>query len=196
MIAAGNFKPNLNRRPPRLTKLKCCQAEGRLNVTQSSKTPYVRDAHRLADVLAAIQAMGSYKFYKLTFDRWADRISGDVGKAAHWQRVFEEHPEFFRLDSERKRASLIWRRQHPKLFHVDQERKLSKDEFEQLEQAEKSRVSRIALGAGEIQALMQAAIDLHSRAIEHQRERRWWLPLIASAIGGLLGALVGVGFSS
>ena len=159
---------------------------------QEEDSPYVLDANRLADVLAAIQAMGSYTFYKLSFDEWADRIAADPGNAPHWRKVFEEHPEFFRLDTERNKASLIWRRQHPKLFHVDQERKLSKDEFMELTSEQKARVSRVALNASDIQALMQAAIDLHSRAIEHQRERRWWIPLIASAVGGLLGALVGV----
>lgn len=137
--------------------------------------------------------MGSYKFYKLSFDGWADRISGDGTKAAHWQKVFEQHPEFFRLDSERKRASLIWRRQYPKLFEVDQDRKLTKDEFALLTPERKARVSRVALQATDIQALMQAAIDLHSRAIEHKREQRWWVPLVASGVGGLLGALVGAG---
>ena len=32
-----------------------------------SKSPYLVDDHRLADVIAAIQAMGTYKYYKLDF---------------------------------------------------------------------------------------------------------------------------------
>jgi hypothetical protein len=138
--------------------------------------------------------MGSYKFYKLDFAAWADRISGDSTKAEYWRKVLEEHPEFFRLDTAKEKASLIWRRQYPKLFHVDQERKLTRQEFDDLPATEKARVSRVALAAGDIQSLMQAAIDLHSRAIEHQRERRWWIPLLASATGGLIGALVGAAF--
>lgn len=67
---------------------------------RSTDSPYVWCANRLADVLAAIQAMGSYKYYKLPFDQRADRISGDSSAADRWRTVFEEHPEFFRLDSE------------------------------------------------------------------------------------------------
>ena len=82
-------------------------------------SPYLREDGRLGDVIAAIQAMATYKFYKLEFKGWADRISADETLAEHWRQVFQEHPEFFRLDGERKRASLVWRRQHPKRYSVD-----------------------------------------------------------------------------
>ena len=39
-----------------------------------SGSPYLNDDNRLGDVIAAIQAMGTYKFYKLSFDNWADRV--------------------------------------------------------------------------------------------------------------------------
>ena len=79
-----------------------------------SKSPYLKDDHRLADVIAAIQAMGTYKYYKLDFAGWSSRISGDETQDNLWRKVFEEHPEFFRLDSDREKASLVWRRQHQK----------------------------------------------------------------------------------
>lgn len=157
----------------------------------ANKSPYLAHPSRLGDVLAAIQSLGTYKFYKLDFAGWADRISGDASLAEHWKIVFEQHPEFFRIDSTKTRASLVWRRQYPKLFHVDEERKLTKSEFEALSPVKKQRVSRIALGAGDIQSLLKTAIDLHSRAVEQQRERRWWLPLVtagAALVGGLVGA--------
>jgi hypothetical protein len=76
-------------------------------------SPYLAEPTRLGDVIAAIQAMATYKYYKLDFEGWADRISADRNRADHWQAVFEEHPEFFRLDGERKKASLVWRRAVP-----------------------------------------------------------------------------------
>ena len=158
--------------------------------SQKSGSPYLHDSYRLGDVIAAIQAMGTYKFYKLSFDKWADRISGDTSKGEHWRRVFEEHPEFFRLDGQRERASLVWRRQYPKRFHVDEERRLPRDEFYQLTEEQKARVSRNPLTPDDIKALIDTAINLHSRALEQQRERRWWLPL-ASAVGALIGAIIG-----
>ena len=159
-------------------------------IHKSAESPYLANRHRLSDVLAAIQTLGTYKFYKLDFAGWADRISGDADMADHWQQVFEQHPEFFRIDSTKTKASLVWRRQHPKLFHIDEERKLTKEEFNELMPEQKQRVSRVALGAGDIQSLLKTAIDLHTRAVEHQRERRWWLPL-ATAAAALLGSLAG-----
>jgi len=76
-------------------------------VTEEKKLPYLDDPQRLGDVIAAIQAMGTYKFYKQTFEGWAARIAADTSKADHWKKVFEEHPEFFRLDTDRKMASLV-----------------------------------------------------------------------------------------
>src|SRR5664279_3256422 len=96
-------------------------------------SPYLREVGRLGDVVAAIQAMATYKFYKLDFEGWADRISADKSRAGHWERVFEQHAEFFRLDGERKRASLVWRRQYPKRFNVDTLKEISREEFEQLD---------------------------------------------------------------
>lgn len=139
-------------------------------MSPSKKSPYVATSDRLADVIAAIQAMGVYKFHMRTFDHWAQAISGDTSKGSHWRTVFEEHPEFFRLDTERKRASLVWRRQFPRLFDVDSERQLSKEEFASLSPEGRKRVSRARLSPSDIKALVEAAINLHSRAVEIQRE--------------------------
>lgn len=153
-------------------------------------SPYLADANRLGDVIAAIQAMAVYKFYKLPFSGWADRISADEKQAEKWKVVFLQHPEFFRLDSAREKASLVWRRQFPKRFDVDTERVLSVAEYAALTSEQKARVSRIPLTPGDIKALVDTAVSLHSRAIEHQRDRRWWIGL-ASAGGGLIGATIG-----
>ena len=61
-----------------------------LSVNQS---PYLINNNRLADVIAAIQVIGSYRFYKLDFAEWSNRISGDESKADYWRKVLEEHPE-------------------------------------------------------------------------------------------------------
>jgi hypothetical protein len=156
----------------------------------NAQSPYLSDPNRLADVISAIQVMSTYKFYKLTFDKWADRISADPSRGEYWQKIFDQHPEFFRLDSERKKASLVWRRQYPKRFHVDEERVLTKEEYDQLNESERKKVSRVRLTPADIKTLVDTAINLHARGLEEQRERRWWIPL-ASAIGGLIGGIAG-----
>ena len=55
------------------------------DLIKSKTSPYIEANNRLADVIAAIQAMGTYKFYKLDFAGWADRISGDELEAPHWR---------------------------------------------------------------------------------------------------------------
>ncbi len=163
-------------------------------MSQQSRSPYLYDPNRLADVIAAIQATAIYKFYKLSFAGWADRISGDKELSEHWKCVFEQHPEFFRLDSAREKASLVWRRQHQKRFSVDEAQTITKEEFYELDDHQKKRVSRTPLGATEIETLIETAINLHSRAMEHKRESRWWITAVVGTVGavsGFLGALIG-----
>jgi hypothetical protein len=160
----------------------------------SDKSPYLSDPNRLADVIAAIQVMSTYKFYKLPFDGWADRINADPSRATYWQNIFEQHPEFFRLDGQREKASLVWRRQYPRRFQVDDERVLTRDEYQSLDDKAKEHVSRVRLTPADIKTLVDTAINLHARALEEQKERRWWLPLasvIGGLVGGVLGALIG-----
>lgn len=155
-----------------------------------SESPYLKDSNRLGDVIAAVQAMAVYKFYKLSFEEWADRISADKSQAEKWKNIFIEHPEFFRLDSNSEKASLVWRRQFPRRYDVDAEKTLSIDEYEALPSERSARVSRVPLGSSEIKALVDTAVNLHSRALEHQKDKRWWTAL-ASAGGAIIGTLIG-----
>ena len=153
-----------------------------LNPTPS---PYL-EAGRLTDVIAAIQAMGTYKFYKLPIAGWADRIAADEDRAGHWLAVFRDHPEFFRLTDGQDRASLVWRRNQPRTYHVDLEECLSRDQITALPaQERKDRLTRAPLVAEQITALVTAAIDLHARALEHRRDSRWWVSIVAGLAGGL-----------
>jgi hypothetical protein len=152
---------------------------------------YLSDPGRLGDVIAAIQATATYKFYKLSFEGWAERISADKERASHWKRVFVEHPEFFRLDGDRTKASLVWRRQYPRCYYVDEGRALTTNELRQLsDDVRGNRVSRSPLTAADINTLIKTAVDMHSRALDAKKESRWWIPL-AAAVGSLLGALAG-----
>ena len=159
-----------------------------------NESPYLADSNRLADVIAAIQATATYKFYKLPFAGWADRIAGDDSQEHHWRNVFQQHPEFFRLDSARQKASLVWRRQHPKRFDVDTGIKITKDAFMALGDAAKDRISRTPLSSSEIATLIETATHLHARALEQRQDKRWWIAALVSVLGiamGFLGAVLG-----
>lgn len=157
---------------------------------RTALSPYLRDPGRLGDVIAAIQAMATYKFYKLDFESWADRMSADKSLAEKWKQVFLEHPEFFRLDSAKAKASLVWRRQFPKRYDVYAERVITWAEYDALTDEQKCRISRVPLSSSDIKALVDTAVNLHSRALEHQKDKRWWVA-IAGAVGGLVGSIVG-----
>lgn len=156
----------------------------------TQRSPYLGTGNRLADVIAAIQAMSTYKFYKLSFAEWADRITGSDATAIHWERVFREHPEFFRLNSAETSASLIWRRQHQKRFSVDEMRALTRKEYCSLSNNEKERVSRIPLESQELGILITTAIDLHARELAQQQDARWWLHTATALVGVILGAML------
>lgn len=155
------------------------------------RSPYLAEPNRLSDVIAAIQVMATYKFYKTSFEEWSDRIAADRSQAEKWKRIFIEHPEFFRLDSAREKASLVWRRQFVKRYDVDQERVLTADETtEILRGPRSSRLSRNPLTASDIKTLIDTAVNLHNRALEHEKDKRWWIPVF-SAVGALIGSFLG-----
>ncbi|MGF6858470.1 hypothetical protein [Paraburkholderia sp. CI3] len=159
-------------------------------IKEIALSPYLSDPNRLADVIAAIQVMATYGYYKLSFAEWADRISADLEQAERWRKVFLEHPEFFRLDSAREQASLVWRRQFRKRYDPRAGGEISGDEFYALDALRRSEISRLPLTASDIKMLIDTAVNLHSRALEHQKDKRWWIPL-ASAVGALIGSIVG-----
>jgi hypothetical protein len=162
------------------------------NKQTTVESPYLRPG-RLADVIAAIQCMAVYKFYKLSFSAWADRIAADETQSQKWATIFSEHPEFFRLDSARQKASLVWRRQFPKRYDVDEERALSERELLTLPPPKIGRLSRLPLTPADVKTLIDTAVNLHSRALEQQKDRRWWLPILTAAaalVGSVAGALI------
>jgi len=153
-------------------------------------SPYLKP-RRLGDVIAGITALGTYKFYKLDVERWADRITGAASDGPYWRGVFEEHPEFFRFASDRRKVSLVWRRQFPRNFNVDEEPEEFADH--EVDGLEESRTSRRPLSPSEVTELIGVAIQLHDRALEQQKAGNWWIPLVAAVLaflGALLGALL------
>jgi hypothetical protein len=155
-----------------------------------TESPYLKPG-RLADVIAALQATSTYKFYKLTFEEWADRLSADKTQTERWRLVFVEHPEFFRQDGDKVKVSLVWRRQFPKRYDVDTERVISAQEYNELTETQKLRISRVPLTATDLEVLVRTAVDLHSRALEEKKASRWWVPLATAVLGVLAGLAAG-----
>jgi hypothetical protein len=183
----------------------------------SKQSPYLTP-DRLGDVLAAIQAMGSNEAFRQTCEDWTRIISGPQARGDltedpiddqtddqavdqpvtkeqtnRWKIVFDEHPEFFRrsrTSSEGKeRYSLISRRALP-LVHREHKTKILNRDYKQLSSLEKKDYGRPQLSDGAIETLMAIAVNMHARAVEEKRDRRWWIPPILSGTGALAGALI------
>lgn len=159
-------------------------------MNKMQETPYTNNHKRLADVIAAIQVMATYKFYKLEFSGWADRIEGKPDNGEYWRSIFEQHPEFFRLDSKQERASLVWRRNYQKLYDVDKEEKISREDYISLSEEQKKRMSRTPLTNSDISTLISTAIDLHGSELDHKKDSRWWISGAIGLAGVILGAII------
>jgi hypothetical protein len=159
-------------------------------MSKIQKNPYTENDNRLADVIAAIQVMATYKFYKLGFSGWADRIEGRDSQGDYWKTVFKQHPEFFRLDSKEEKASLVWRRNYQKLYDVDKEETISRDTYNELSNTEKTRISRVPLTNSDISTLINTAINLHGGELDHKKDSRWWITGAIGLAGVILGAVI------
>jgi hypothetical protein len=111
-------------------------------------------------------------------------------QVARWKSVFDDHSEFF-LVYKRKgelKAALRWRYAN-KLYDPDNEIDYTPKQIKDRPEL-KSIVTSRPLEKDAIDTLLKTAIELHSRAIEAQAAKRWWLQLIPAGLG-FLGALAG-----
>ncbi|MEO1224520.1 MAG: N-carbamoyl-L-amino acid amidohydrolase [Pseudomonadota bacterium] len=161
-------------------------------------SPYLEPC-RLGDVIAAIQVLAYYKFYRLDVAEWAERISGDRSLAEGLGMVFHDHPEFFQLSTGDRgpKAALVARRSFTRSYDVDAGEGISKAEaMKRRDDADAwSRLSRRPLTPDETAVLIRTAIDMHSRAVEQRSAGRWWVPLAGAAIGfagGIASTALGV----
>ena len=155
------------------------------------ESPYIANPKRLADLIAAIQVLGSYRFASRKLDKWTKRLGRTPVSADSWLTVFKEHPEFFTFDKEN--VSLVWRRSRERNYDTFQRKLLTREEALELSKFENEinevRLSRPPLDTIEISKLVDIAINLHEREIKHAQERRWWI----TAVLALIGLIISVG---
>lgn len=160
-------------------------------------SPYLKE-NRLQDVIAAIQVMGAYdKHTSRKADLWSAQL-GTPQSGPDWFEVCREHPEFFRTNTTEDDAEdanwvgIRWRWATGRTFSPESGRTLTRGEISSLAANEKKNLTRAPLKSDQIETLIASAIQLHSRAIEHKRELRWWaIPAISAGtafVGAVLGA--------
>lgn len=168
----------------------------------NDKSPYLKHSGRLADLITAIQVMGSYpRRVSRKLEKWEKRLGPPVSATA-WHEIVKAHPEFFRIREEldeddevvKTLASLNWRWSFDKNYAPKLNKILDKEEIEKNKNKPKSqriKITKKPLDTSQIEALINTAIRLHESAHLHQRQKRWWIPIIVPAITALIGAIIG-----
>ncbi len=163
------------------------------SLRRPAPSPYYADHRRLADVIAALQAMGVYHKATLFTTDWAKRLGPPVS-TDDWSVVFREHPEFFRVGKDvskngQEYAVLRWRHAYDQNYDPDQKRELTVQERAQLSLERQQSLTGKPLEPSEIQTLLSTAIELHVRALAHAQENRWLTPMLFGLLGTILGLL-------
>lgn len=151
-------------------------------------SPYLSCPSRLSDVLAAIQVMGSYLWATREDSKWQEKLGSPLS-AISWTTVFLEHPEFFRINDDR-RITLRWRHGYDRIFYATELRELSSAEIDALSREQRETLTRKPLTEGQIETLLKTAIELHKRAVAYAQEQRWLTPLLFGLLGVVLGAIL------
>jgi len=155
-----------------------------------ARSPYIKYPSRLADLIAAIQVMGTYRYANRRVAKWEGRLGRKPVSAPDWKTLFLQHPEFFTFQDEN--VSLVWRRSHERNYDTHEHRTLSRDEAMAMAvndpETTEIQLSRPPLETTEVAKLIDVAISVHEREINHQQERRWWL----TAVLGILALLVSI----
>lgn len=153
-------------------------------------SPYISNQNRLADLIAAIQVLGTYRFASRNIEKWENRLGRTPVSATDWKTVFSQHPEFFTAQGDN--ISLVWRRSRERNYDTFEKALLSREDATVLANEEsenkESRLSRPPLDTTEISKLIDIAVSLHEREINHAQERRWWV----TAVIALLGLIISV----
>jgi hypothetical protein len=151
-------------------------------------SPYLI-SNRLADLLAAIPVVATYKWATRTPEKWTESL-GKPLSAPSWLPVFRAHPEFFRVNDEGKVTSR-WRHGYDRNVSLSKGRELSADELRTLSEHENAQdLTRRPLDAEQIEALLKTAIEMHARAIAHAQEKRWLTPLLFALLGTVMGVVL------
>ena len=159
------------------------------------KSPYLAHDHRLADILAAIQVMGSHLWDTRQLDHWKSILGQRPQSAETWNELFAQHPEFFgEVEYEGKNSNFLrLRRAYERTIDPISLRELSDLEIQEMKEKNaynSAKLARRVLTPQQIEALMKVAIELQVRAGALNDRRRWWLPLMTAGLG-FVGALAG-----
>jgi hypothetical protein len=175
---------------------------------------------RLAQVIAAIQIMGTSDWPSGSLNRWVSELEGGTqltpkqlgltpihfGERKKWAAVFEQHPEFFKTYTVagEQRVALRWRFSQSVNSSGNAQGaaaapaaggQTDADWTAEDKPADDTSTTsdRHPLTPGQISVLMTTAIELHSRAVAQRNILDHFGPALITALGALIGSAIGAG---
>lgn len=161
------------------------------------QSPYLSHKDRLADLVAAIQVMGTYRYSGRRVERWASLLGEKPKSACDWETVFREHPEFFRIGIQSNEyQSLVVRRAQPRTYNTQTGEVITHKEYKTLTDEQKKKYSRLPLSSEQILSLIDVAVKLQEQAVKRRQELRWWVPVVIGVLSSLVGVFIGAAVNS
>ena len=166
------------------------------------------EENRLANVIAAIQAMGVADRPSGTLNRWVAELEASeeltseqldqspikFAERKKWQTVFEQHPEFFKTYTLRGDPRVLLRWRYSESIKTEANGAPNgKNNGDKT--ASKSDDGAAApskpLNADQIQVLINTAIEMHAKEVAGERSPDRFRPFLMAVIGAALGTLAG-----
>ena len=170
----------------------CARALKLIITMPDPESPYVTRPQRLADVMAALQVMGTYRYSARSVVSWAELLGEKPRSAETWLEVFNDHPEFFRAGLEEEGLhTLALRRSQPRIYNTKTDEEITITQLKELPANGRSHISRRPLSPQQITSLIETAIKLQSQAFARRQELRWWIPHAMSVVTLLIGLIAG-----
>jgi hypothetical protein len=166
------------------------------------------EENRLANIIAAIQAMGVADRPSGTLNRWVAELEASeeltsnqldqspikFAERKKWQTVFEQHPEFFKTYTLRGEPRVLLRWRYAESIKTE-----ANDAPNGKNHADKSQTNKSddaappskPLNADQIQVLINTAIEMHAKELAGERSPDKLRPLLMATIGAGLGTLAG-----
>jgi hypothetical protein len=177
---------------------------------------------RLAQIIAAIQIMGTSDWPSGSLNRWVSELEAGAqltpkqlgltpihfGERKKWAAVFEQHPEFFKTFTVagEERVALRWRfsqsvNSNGKASSAaaaatpsgDSPADVSWTAGDKTAEDTEHKSDSHPLTPEQISVLMTTAIELHSRAVAERNILDRFGPALITAVGALIGAVIGGG---
>jgi hypothetical protein len=167
------------------------------------------EENRLANVIAAIQAMGVADRPSGTLNRWVAELEASeeltsnqldqspikFAERKKWQTVFEQHPEFFKTYTLRGELRVLLRWRYSESIKTE-----ANGAANGKNQADKNSTDKTdngaappskPLNADQIQVLINTAIEMHAKEVAGERSPDKFRPFLMAIIGAALGTLAG-----